>query len=51
METERGLKMEEIACEFDGKIFFSGTEVCDAVRCIVCKSGKWAVTWVSPFGP
>ena len=34
MEIERSLKMETITCEFDGKTYFSGAEVCDATRCM-----------------
>jgi len=43
--------MEAIACEFDSKTYFSGAEVCDSMKCMVCKDGKWAVTWMAPFGP
>ena len=50
-EMEGSLKMEKVTCEFDGKTYFSGAEVCDAVRCMMCKEGEWVATWVSPFGP
>ena len=48
---EGSLEMEKVACEFDGKTYFSGAEVCDAVRCMMCKEGEWVATWVSSFGP
>jgi hypothetical protein len=51
METERDLNMENITCEFDGKTYLSGAEVCDAIKCMMCKSGEWAVTRMSPIGP
>ena len=43
--------MENITCEFDGKSYLSGAEVCDAIKCVMCKNGEWVVTWISPFGP
>ena len=43
--------MEKIACEFDGKTYFSGSEVCDATKCKICRDGEWIDTRVSSFGP
>jgi hypothetical protein len=43
--------METITCKFEGKTYFSGAEVCDAIRCMVCKDGDWVTSWLSPFGP
>jgi hypothetical protein len=43
--------MDRNRCTYDGKKHPDGSELCDALRCMVCRDGKWVVNWVSSFGP
>jgi|WetSurMetagenome_2_1015567.scaffolds.fasta_scaffold136973_2 hypothetical protein len=37
-------------CSLEDKEHRSGSEVCDALRCMVCRDGKWHVSWLSNMG-
>ncbi len=37
-------------CMYEDKKIPEGTELCDALRCMVCRDGKWRVSWLSHFG-
>jgi hypothetical protein len=42
--------MEKNICIFDGEEHSDGSELCDYMRCMVCRDGEWLVSWVSNFG-
>jgi|GEM_PF-1218806 hypothetical protein len=42
--------MEKNMCIFEGKEHADGSELCDAIRCMVCKDGEWRLSWMSEFG-
>ncbi|MFZ0928074.1 MAG: hypothetical protein WAN11_05720 [Syntrophobacteraceae bacterium] len=42
--------MEKNICIFDDKEYSDGSEVCDAIRCMVCRDGEWVASWISDFG-
>ncbi len=42
--------MEKSKCTFEGKEHSDGSEVCDALRCMVCRDGEWVASWISDFG-
>ena len=42
--------MEKNECIFNGKEHPDGSEICDYMRCMVCKDGEWRLSWMSEFG-
>jgi hypothetical protein len=42
--------MDENVCTFEGKKYSDGSELCDALRCMVCSDGEWVVSWISNLG-
>ncbi len=42
--------MEKKVCVFEGKEHSDESEICDSMRCMVCRDGEWSVSWVSKSG-
>lgn len=49
--TRGRFMMKKNACTLKNKEYEDGAEVCDALRCMVCRDGTWDTSRIMPYGP